>query len=294
MNIVLNVYKVILILYCVYFIGLILYLYFNNVKPYPCEKLKNYIKEPPSKLNPIELSFLVYNKLTPQVLSATLCYLVTIGYLTKTKEKDEVYLYRNFKFKGKISHSQKYAVELVIDIIGNGEMVSFTQIKTFCNDTKKATTFLLNYEIWKRIATGEGSHKQFFEAKKGLKTVKKFSIFGLILISVNLLFGIHSILGYFIIIPISLVPYYYIKTFKRTKKYNNEFYGWLEFSNYLKNIKLLGFDKENINLYLIYSIILDKIGFVESALSDDKDFTVLNNNIIRCYRRSYFHGSRNI
>lgn len=294
MDIVINIYKILLVLYYIFSVWLIIYLYFKYSKPYPSNNLKKYSKEIPSKLNPIELSILVNHKITPQVLTATICYLTVIGALQKRKEKNDIYLYRNSKFKGKLSHSQKYAIEFMIDIIGNRSKVSFSQIKNCCNKRRGSSSFLLNYELWKKMALKESSKKEFFEQKKCYSLVKWHRNLGLFLAVLNLLLGLNYFLGYFILIPAFFSMFYFSNIYKRTKKYNDEFYKWLEFGNYLKDIKTLGFEKDNINAYLVYATVLNKIEYVEPYILNSNDFTVLNESIIKCYKKAYFHGSRNL
>jgi len=294
MNVIENIYEVVVFGYYLVFLGLMAYLYWNHSKPYTPEKLHNYTNTIPDKLSPIELSILVNNKITPQVLTATIYFLIGNKALVKSKEKKDVYLYRNLNYKGKLSHSQKYVIKLLIDIIGNGERVSFTNIEKFCGNNKGATSFLLNYEIWKRMATAEGNKKNFFEPKTNKSLIVWFSVVGIILFTINLLVGLKVFLGYFLLLPAIFILYYYKKIFKRTKKYNDKFYEWLEFSSYLKNIKQLGYDKDNANLYLMYSIVLDKIEYVEPHLLKSDEFIKLNTYIKKSYKRAYFYGSRSL
>lgn len=294
MNILLNLYTILIFCYYLFSILLIIYLYWNYSKPHKPEKLRNYTNKIPSTISPLELSILINNKITPQVLTATIYYLIGTKALIKTKEKKNIYLYRNLNFKGNLSHSQKYVIKLLIDIIGDGDRVSFTTIEKFCNNNSGSTTFLLNYEIWKRMATAEGSKKTFFETKNSKSLVKWFCIIGVILFLINIIFNLNIFLGYFLLLPSLFSVYYYKKIFKRTKKYNNQFYEWLEFSSYLQNIKDLGYQKENTNMYIMYSIVLNKLEYVEPYLLNSKDFIKLNKFIKKCYKRSYFHGSRDI
>ncbi|MBE6138180.1 MAG: DUF2207 domain-containing protein [Firmicutes bacterium] len=291
---IVNIYTAVIYGYYLFFIGLIAYLYWHYSKSYEPEKLYNYTNTIPAKLSPIELSILVNNKITPQALTATVYFLVANKALIKSKEKKEIYLYRNLNYKGKLSHSQKYVIKLLIDIIGNGERVAFTNIEKFCVNNKGATSFLLNYEIWRRMAISEGSKKNFFEPKKHKHLVNWFSVIGLVLFLINILFSLKTFLGYFLLLPALFILYYYRKIFRRTKKYNEQFYQWLEFSSYLKNIKQLGFEKENIHLYLMYSIVLDKIEYVEPHLLKSEEFVKLNSYIKKSYKRAYFHGSRSL
>lgn len=294
MEIILKTYTILIFVYYIISVLLIVYLYLNYSKPYKTEKLLNYTNKIPSTISPIELSILLNNKITPQAFTATIYYLIEIKALIKVKEKKDICLYRNLNFDGNLSHSQKYVIKMLIETIGNGEKVYLDKIEKYCDDNIGATTFLSNYEIWRRLATAEGSKKSFFEPKHSNLLVKWFSIIGIGLFLINILLGIHAFLGYCLLLPSLFIVFYYKKIFKRTKKYNNQFYEWLEFSNYLKNIKQLGYQKENTNLYVMYSIILDKIEFVEPYVLKSDDFININKFIKRCYKRAYFHGSRSI
>lgn len=294
MNTIYDLYTLLIFIYYIFSICLIAYLYLNYSKPYKTEKLLNYTNRIPAIISPIELSILINNKITPQVFTATIYYLIGVKALIKTKEKQTIYLYRNLDFKGNLSHSQKYVIKMLIETMGDGEKISLEKIGNYCNNNIGATNFLFNYEIWKRMATAEGSKKVFFEPKHSNLLVKCFSIIGIILFFINVLFRFHMLLGYCLLLPALFIIYYYKNIFKRTKKYNNQFYEWLEFSNYLKNINQLGYQKENSNLYIMYSIILDKIEYVEPHVLKSDEFININKLIKKCYKRAYFHGSRSI
>lgn len=289
-----KLYIIILVLYYLFYIGVVLYLYFKLSRPYPGKPLERFNKNIPEKLNPIELSILIHHKIVPQVYTATILYLINIKALLKTKEKGKLCLTINNDFSGKLSHSQQYVLDFLIKIVGDNKRVTFKEINEYCDDANGASTFLLNYDVWKRMATKEGSKKQFFEPKTHYMLASWTRNIGLILFILNIILGVHSYLGYFVIIPALFIVFYFSKVYKRTQKYNEQFYLWLEYGNYMKHINELGYEAKDINTILIYSIILDKLEYVEPHLCDNNDLSILNNYILRCYSRSFLHGSRKL
>jgi hypothetical protein len=84
-----TIYYILCVIWYLIFIGAILYLSINDSMPYvPKFKDKFYTKIP-SKLNPGELSNLMYKKMSSDVFTATIMFLVKKGILTLKRTKKD-------------------------------------------------------------------------------------------------------------------------------------------------------------------------------------------------------------
>ena len=141
------IYYVFCIIWCLAFVGMVLYLNFNRSVPYvPKFKEKVYPKIP-SDLNPGELSNLMYKKISPDIFTATIMFLVKKGALTLKRTKDDFVLSLN-KIDTKLSPSQKMVISILISDMGNKEQVPFKQIENYCKSNQNCSEFLLNYQLW--------------------------------------------------------------------------------------------------------------------------------------------------
>jgi len=277
-----EIYYVICVIWYLVFIGLILYLSLNYSLPYiPKFKEKIYPKIP-SNLNPGELSNLMYKDISPNVFTATIMFLVKKGVLTLKRKKDDFIIFLN-NTDIELSISQKLVVDILMNDIGNNQKVTFKQIEDYCTSQQNCTEFLLNYKIWKKNMIKESNKKVFYEEKKDYNQVKLMRNIGLVLFALNILYGYHSIIGYFIIIPAYFIVLYFYKIYKRTIEANEEYYKWLAFKRYLYNIDKFFYEKENIGSYIIYGLVL-RIPDLEQKLTDfycvEKLNNIINHNVI--------------
>lgn len=283
-------YLLILITWYILFVIFTIFLYFKYQKPYRVKKIHKYYKKIPENLTPPELSMLVYHKITPDVLSATIAFLIRKGLIAR-----EDNILRKIPSEQLLSVSQTSALELLFDVLGNGKVVDVNKISEFCHNNSSSTDFLLAYDIWANLALREASSsKQFFVSKTDYELVRWFQIIGYVLAVLNFVFSLHYIFGYTIIIPAYFILQYFYRTYKRTPKYNEQFYQWLGFGNYLSTItskEELGLDKDMI---LIYSVILHRVSHVEKVVNDEQFLTDLDQSLQKCYRKAFFFGNRKV
>lgn len=276
------VYYIVCIIWCLVFLGLVLYLNFNYSMPYtPKFKDKIYPKIP-SNLNPGELSTLMYKKISPNVFTATIMFLVKKGVLTLKRTKSDFVLILN-DTNIKLSPSQKVVVTTLIDNMGDKKKVTFKQIEDYCKSEHNCSEFLSNYQLWNKTITKEANKKIFYVEKKEYNQVKFLRIVGIILFILNIILGFHSLLGYFIIIPAYFIVLYFCKIYKRTESANEEYHKWIAFKNYLNNIDSYFYEPENIGSYIIYGLVL-KISDLEQKLTNfhcvEKLNSIINHSVI--------------
>ena len=287
-----GIYYIFCIIWCLAFVGMVLYLNFNRSVPYvPKFKEKVYPKIP-SDLNPGELSNLMYKKISPDIFTATIMFLVKKGALTLKRTKDDFVLSLN-KIDTKLSPSQKMVISILISDMGNKEQVTFKQIENYCKSNQNCSEFLLNYQLWSKMIIKEANKKSFYEEKTEYNQVKFIRNLGIVLFVLNIILGYHSLIGYFIIVPACFIVLYFYKIYKRTESANEEYHKWLAFKNYLENIDEYFYEKENIGSYIIYGLVL-KIPNLEQKLNNFHCVEKLNNMINHNVILASLRGNRGI
>ena len=222
MNSFFNIYYIICIIWCLTFLGVILNLLLTYSASPSKFKEKVYQKIP-SPLNPGELSILMYKKISPDVFSATIMFLVKKGVLTLKRKKDDFVIILN-ENNIRLSPSQKMVINILINGMGNGRQVTFNQIKDYCKSDFNCSEFLINYNLWKQMLIRESNKKKFYIDKLEYSQVKILRTTGIILFLLNIIFGFNSLIGYFIIIPACFIVLYFYKIYKRTEQANEEYH----------------------------------------------------------------------
>lgn len=284
------IYLLVLITWYLLFVIFMAFIYIKYSKPYKVKKIDRYYREIPESLSPPELSLLIYHKISPSTLSATISFLIQKGFIVRENN-----ILRRIPSEQMLSVSQNSALELLFDVLGNGKVVDVNKIAEFCHNNSTSTDFLLAYDIWSNLALREASaSKQFFIQKTDYELVRWFQILGYVLAVLNFVFAFHYIAGYLVLIPAYLILQYFYKVYKRTREYNEQFYKWLGFGNYLatlNNKEELTTDKDTT---IIYSIMLNKISYVEKTLNGEQFLTELDHSLQKCYHKAYLFGNRKV
>lgn len=276
------IYYIVCIIWYLAFIGLTVYLYYNESKPYEAKFNEEFYTKIPSNLNPGELSYLMYKKIIPEVFTSTILVLVKKEVLTLKRHKGHFSLILN-QNDVRISPSQKAVLDMLIKDMGDGEQVSFEQIEKYCNSNQNCSEFLMNYQLWVKMMIKESHKKNFYEQKLEYNQVKFLRTSGIILFILNIICGYHDLLGYFIIVPAFFIVLYFYKIFKRTKQASEDYSKWLAFKRYLGNINDFKYEKSDISNYIIYGLVL-KMPELEKDLTDficvERLNQLINHNIV--------------
>ena len=282
-------YLLILLTWYLLFLIFFLFLYLKYSKPYKV-KIEKKVESIPENLNPNELSMLLYHKITPNTLVATIIYLmdqkviIREGNILRKNGKDVV-----------LSVCQNNVVELLFDTLGNGKTVDVEKIADFCSNNSKCTDFLLAYDIWNNIATKEAmASKQFFIRKMDYELVKWFQYIGYFLVILNVVLKLHFIAGYAILIPAYFLLQYFYKVYKRTPYYQEQFYKWISYKNYLSDTNTIKDLNDNKSWVLIYSVLLNNLDHVENIVCGEQFLTQLNDSLQLCYKKAFLFGNRKI
>ncbi len=277
-------------------IALIIYLYKNNYAPYQSKLKEQYFKEMPSELTPGELSLLMYRKIEPQVFTSVLLELIKKGALQLSFRNNDYY-FKIVEVKGTVPLARSESVVLeFLKNIKDDDTFTLTDFANYCGTKKGDSEFLFQYDLWKNILRRELIGKQFFEEKKGYTMVKAMRNFGILLLIANIAGGYHLLAGYFTVLPILFLPFFFQITYRRTEQYSEEYEKWCAFGRYLEHLQ--EFPKpEDLNTYTISAIILKKIDSLCQYQMEDKSITFakeLNKTVLTCYRHAFLNGNRSI
>lgn len=272
------------------YICFIIYLHIVDSKPYLSEFTEEKYPKAPSPLNPHELSVLLYKKVVPSAFTASILVLIKKGIIW-VQEKDGDYIFCRQKDTN-LSNSQKDLMLLLFEEIGGGEAVRLSEINAFCKTHDTCSTFLFTYQNWRKNAYREVKYN-FFEEKKGYKSVKLYKNIGFLLILANFITGIHFIPIYCMIIPIWFLHIYFYKIYKRTKEANTEYFKWLGYKNYLLSRDAFSIEEETHAT--IYGVILGLGTVIDQKLTRGDHLIVsLEAIITRCVRNATLKGDRSI
>lgn len=285
MNIIKNICYIIMIMWYIYYIYLIIKLYLNNSKPYSCDEIID-VKNIDIPLE--DLSLTIYKKIKLDLLVANIVKLINERKIKLEKYNNDFLLTKNCDDK-EISKIDYNIIDLLFNMIGSDNTVTLNQINSFCNNNTNSSSFLMFYEIWKKLAFVNSNYSKIFEKKLDYNKVKCIQRIGILLFILNIILKFNFIIGFFMIIPSIFITIYFYNISKLTKKYSDYYYSFLNFRREIRENKEL----LNNNSYFQYSIILK---CYDNALNDNKkDFTRKLDNVIRkCYTNAFFKGNRSL
>ncbi|MCI5732814.1 MAG: DUF2207 domain-containing protein [Tenericutes bacterium] len=279
------VFYIIMVLWYMYYIYLFINLYLNNSKPYDCDK----VIDVKNVVIPLEdLSLIIYKKIKPEVLTATIVKLINNRKIKLEKNNDDFTLICNCH-DSDLSKIELNIMELLFAVIGKDDKVTIRQINNFCTNNSGSSSFLMNYEIWKKLALVSSNKNKIFEPKLDYNKVKLVQSIGIILFILNIILKLYSFIGFFIIIPSILITIYFYNISKLTKEYSDYYYSFLNFRGEIReNPELL-----KNNIFFEYSIILKSYDAVSNI--DKKEFAKrLDRAINKCYTNSVLYGNRSL
>lgn len=282
MEIISVCFNIALILWYILYILFIVYLSISSNGIYSVDDI---IISSDVSLN--DLSLIMYRKIKPEVLTASIVKLINDKKIELRKENNDFILIK--KTDEDLSKADFNILELLFNIIGENNKVSLKEIDKFCETRNGCSGFLLNYEIWKKLMIVSSNKKDMFEPKLDYNKVKFFKYTGVILFILNFILKRFSIFGFIVIIPSIFISFYFYHISKLTEEASKKYYGFLKLRKDMKeNNELL----EN-NTYLEYSIVLkcfdnihdkEKLEFVKG----------LDIAINKCYKKAFFNGNRSL
>ena len=260
-------------------------LYLNNSKPYNYDNIID-IKNVDMPLS--DLSLIIYKKIKPELLTSTIVKLIDDKKIILNKANDDFILIKNCDDED-LSKADFNIIDLLFNTIGSDNKVSLKKIDSFCKNNSGSSSFLMSYQIWKKLVYVSSNHSKIFEPKLDYSKVKFIQRMGIILFILNILLKYYFIIGFFMIVPSIFITIYFYNISKLTKEYSDYYYSFLNFRKELReNPNLL----EN-NKYFEYSILLKSYDNVTN--NNKKEFTKkLDIAIQKCYRSAILNGNRSL
>ena len=279
------IFYIIMVLWYLYYIYLMIRLYLNNSKPYDYDNIID-IKNVDMPLS--DLSLIIYKKIKPELLTSTIVKLIDDKKIILNKANDDFILIKNCDDED-LSKADFNIIDLLFNTIGSDNKVSLKKIDSFCKNNSGSSSFLMSYQIWKKLVYVSSNHSKIFEPKLDYSKVKFIQRMGIILFILNILLKYYFIIGFFMVVPSIFITIYFYNISKLTKEYSDYYYSFLNFRKELReNPNLL----EN-NKYFEYSILLKSYDNVTN--NNKKEFTKkLDIAIQKCYRSAILNGNRSL
>lgn len=273
-----------LIVWYMIFIYLYGFLYFNYAKEHKVSSDGEDVKGMPSYINPTNLSKLLYNKILPEVFTSCIINLINNKVLYLKNEDGVDYICVNRNNELKLSSSQKYAIKLLIDYVGDGEKVSLDYLSTYCDTYSGSSNFYINYQVWLKMTIKETNDVMYYEQKMGYYKIKAFKYAGILLFAMNFFVSFRFSIGFFIIIPAFYILFFYYNVYRRTPESQKLYIKWMAYKNYLLNNKHI---KVEDAVYAPVFQIVENLEFDNS-----KVITRLNDILVKDIRRANSYGSK--
>lgn len=218
------------------FISIFMHVYRKSDRPAKTKKIKKKVENIPSFINPGNLSNLLYKKIVPEAFTSTILVLIRKGILKVETIGGKKTIFVNRNNDVVLSSSQKYVIKILIDSIGNGNSVTFDEIKNYNKVYANNSSFYINYQIWIKMMVRETSDTVYHELKNNHYTVTYIKYWAIILFAINFFEQFRLPLGFFIVFPAFYLPVYYYDAYRRTKEGQAEFEEWIGHKNHLESL----------------------------------------------------------
>lgn len=204
-----NIVKAITVIWYIIMIITLIIFYKEKRKNSKVDFDAEYLREFPADYGPEILEYLLKEHIDEKAMSASILMIIEKKALQVNKiekEKDNYTLIKKEEKLSLLTKEEKTLLDLLIDIIGDGEKVTLKQIKTYGKNTTKAQKFMKEYNKWKTISELTAKNEQFYKKTPPIKIVLiLISLIGLIIVLLNITLETGFVLGYFPIIIGGLV-----------------------------------------------------------------------------------------
>ena len=224
-----------------------------------------YFRDFPASYGPEVLEFLIDKNVTEKSLSATILNLIYKKVLKveviDRKLKDDYKLVLQEYDEASLSETEKIALNLIINEIGNSKEVVLSTIKKHCSTLSNANNVMDLYNDFIKTSKNLGKSELFFAKTPGIvASTVIFSLLGIILAFIS--FGLDlSWLGIIIIILMIFLIIFVITRKFYTKKGAEHYAKWMAHKKFLEDFSRFN-EKElpEVTLwdkYLVYAVVLD-------------------------------------
>ncbi len=224
-----------------------------------------YFRDFPASYGPEVLEYLIDKNVTEKSLSATILNLIYKKVLKveiiDRKLKDDYKLVLQEYDESTLTETEKIALNLIINEIGNSKEVVLSTIKKHCSTLSNANNVMDLYNDFIKTSKNLGKSELFFAKTPGIvASTVIFSLLGIILASIS--FGLDlSWLGIIIIILMIFLIIFVITRKFYTKKGAEHYAKWMAHKKFLEDFSRFN-EKElpEVTLwdkYLVYAVVLD-------------------------------------
>ena len=224
-----------------------------------------YFRDFPASYGPEVLEYLLNENVTEKSLSATLLNLIYKKVLKveviDRKLKDDYKLVLQEYDEASLSETEKIALNLIINEVGNSKEVVLSTIKKHCSTLSNANNVMDLYNDFIKTSKNLGKSELFFAKTPGIvASTVIFSLLGIILAFIS--FGLDlSWLGIIIIILMIFLIIFVITRKFYTKKGAEHYAKWMAHKKFLEDFSRFN-EKElpEVTLwdkYLVYAVVLD-------------------------------------
>ena len=246
-------------------ISLAISVYLRQKKMKKVAFIMEYFRDFPASYGPEVLEYLLNENVTEKSLSATILNLIYKKVLKveviDRKLKDDYKLVLQEYDEANLSETEKIALKLIIDEIGNSKEVVLSNIKKHCSTLSNASSFIDLYNDFITTSKNLGKSESFFTKTPrivvGFSIV--FSLLGIILTYFS--FNLDLVWLGITIIVIMIVLFIFVITRKfYTKKGVEHYAKWMAHKRFLEDFSR--FDEKELpevtlwDKYLVYAIIL--------------------------------------
>ena len=224
-----------------------------------------YFRDFPASYGPEVLEYLLDNNVTEKSLSATILNLIYKKVLKveviDRKLKDDYKLILQEYDETTLTETEKIALNLIINEIGNTKEAFLSHIKEHCSSISNANRFMDLYNDFIKASKALGKKENFF-AKTPVQVIITviFSLLGIILVFANISYEL-AWLAIGIIIFMVIVIVFVISRKFYTKKGAEHYAKWMAHKRFLEDFSRFN-EKElpEVTLwdkYLVYAVILN-------------------------------------
>ena len=285
LSIKITVINIISIVWFVFSLIYVLYIYYKKDKEYDIRYTNKYCEYIPNNRSPEFLGFLLDGHVKKEHLISSILDLIRkkIISIGKFEDTNEYVLVNNKQNSEYISKTENYLIKWLFNSVGNGEYVTFNQIRR--DSTKNSGYFYYCYKEYKELVNFESAKYNFFESKKDLlENIFVYFIVSYLITAYNIFIVHNYIVAIIIFILTTAFIIYVNKFYKRTKEANREYEEWKAFSRFTKEKKgiVADYDKVSYELCIVYSPILKTINEMMSTIKKRED--VSKSNFLSSYK----------
>ncbi len=224
-----------------------------------------YFRDFPASYGPEVLEYLLDKNVTEKSLSATILNLIYKKVLKvekiDNKRKDDYKLILQEYDESSLTETEKIALNLIINEVGNSKEVVLSHIKEHCSSLSNANRVMDLYNDFVKTSKTLGKSENFFAKTPGLVAFTViFSLLGLILTFISFTLDLSWLGIIIIILMIALIIFVVTRKFY-TKKGADDYAKWMAHKRFLEDFSRFN-EKElpEVTLwdkYLVYAVVLD-------------------------------------